>query len=90
MTSDAQVGDLSAVVGYGEAGAAGNPGAGEVLIGGGGTLWDSEQDTTIGYYASGTVEVLADGTFESDGSLLRIAGLPAATARCPPMAMAAR
>jgi T5SS/PEP-CTERM-associated repeat protein len=72
VTSDAQVGDLSAVVGYGEAGATGNPGAGDVLIGGGGALWDSEQDTTVGYYASGTVEVLADGTFESDGSLLRI------------------
>ena len=70
VTSDAPAGDLSAVVGYGTDGATG--GDGFVAVLGAGSLWDSEQDTTIGYYATGDVEVINGGTFENDGSLMRI------------------
>jgi T5SS/PEP-CTERM-associated repeat protein len=77
VTSDAPVGDLSAVVGYGQSGQTG--GSGAVVVAGPGSLWDSEQDTTIGYYATGSVDVMSGGTFESDGSLMRIGRVAGST-----------
>ena len=78
VTSDAPAG-LSGVVGLGVSGLAGNPGSGLVAISGQGSIWDSEQDTTIGYYASGAVYVFGGGTFESDGTLLRVGRVAGST-----------